>query len=205
MAAMDETATAATVPAISNGNGTDGDLPDTALFWRWVGAATRPVVGWVLVAVGALVILLGYVGVANQALVAKQLPYLISGGIGGIAIVAVGTYFLGTEEIRRDSGRLDRLERMVAELHGLLLITADEPTAPTTTAMRPDLDTAEPNNGNGASPAPRFRALPDGERFHRNGCAALEGKTGITTVSAATIRRRNLTPCPLCEPVPADA
>jgi hypothetical protein len=136
--------------------------------------------------------------------VAKQLPYLISGGIGGIAIVAVGTYFLGTEEIRRDSGRLDRLERMVAELHGLLLTTADDATTGATTALRPDSDESGPDNGNGSSPAARFRALPDGERFHRNGCAALEGKAG-TTVSAATIRRRNLTPCPLCEPVLADA
>lgn len=216
MTVMDETATGAPTTAAASG----GDLPDTALFWRWVGAATRPVVGWILVAVGALVILLGYVGVANQALVAKQLPYLISGGIGGIAIVAVGTYFLGTEEIRRDSGRLDRLERMVAELHGLLLTTANDSgandsaanpaaardsTAGAAIGTRPDADPTDARNGNGSSPAPRFRALPDGERFHRNGCAALEGKTGVTTVSTATIRRRNLTPCPLCEPVPADA
>ena len=61
------------------------ELPDPALFWRWVGKATRPVVGWVLAGLGVIAILIGYLGISRESLVAKQLPYLISGGIGGIA------------------------------------------------------------------------------------------------------------------------
>src|SRR5439155_26897927 len=101
------------------------ELPDTALFWRWVGKAVRPYAGWIITGIGVVFIIVGYLGVSREALVAKQLPYLISGGIGGIALVGVGAVFLGTEDIRRDSGRLDRLERMVAELHTLLLVHAD--------------------------------------------------------------------------------
>lgn len=104
------------------------ELPDTRLFWQWVGKATRPVIGWVLTGVGVLVIALGWWGVSGESLVAKQLPYLISGGIGGLVLVALGAMFLATEDLRRDSGRLDRLEQMVDELHAVLLSRADAPT-----------------------------------------------------------------------------
>ncbi|GAC1516972.1 MAG: hypothetical protein NVS1B12_00320 [Acidimicrobiales bacterium] len=175
-----------------------GDVPDTALFWRWVAAATRPVVGWVLVGAGALVILLGYLGVANEALVAKQLPYLISGGIGGVALVAIGTYFLGTEEIRRDSGRLDRLEQMVGELHAILLTNREREAVPGDT---------EPTTNGAASghAAAGYKVLGGSDRYHRPGCAAVEGKAGVTDATAAVVRRRSLQPCPLCEPAPVDA
>ena len=194
------------------------DLPDTSLFWRWVAAATRPVIGWVLVGIGVLIIVIGYVGVAHQALVAKQLPYLISGGIGGIAFVAVGTFFLGTEEIRRDSGRLDRLERMVAELHAVLLSSVATAAGPTgASAAGPAMELPTPfsaeapatsgANGHGATTARagRLMVLPDGERYHRAGCRALTGKAGAAVASPSVIRRRHLTPCPLCEPSLAEA
>ena len=92
----------------------DDELPDPALFWRWVGKATRPVIGWVLLAVSALFILFGWIGVSGTPVVAKQIPYVVSGGIFGVFLAVFGAYFLGTEELRKDSGRLDRLERMVA-------------------------------------------------------------------------------------------
>ena len=98
----------------------DDDLPDPTLFWRWVGKATRPVVGWVLLAIAALFILGGWIGVSGTPVVAKQIPYVVSGGIFGVFLAIFGAYFLGTEELRKDSGRLDRLERMVEELHQVL-------------------------------------------------------------------------------------
>src|SRR5205823_1256673 len=81
---------------VTNG---DDELPDTALFWRWVGKATRPVIGWVLTGIGVILIIVGYLGVSREALVAKQLPYLVSGGILGIAFVGFGAVLLGTEDI----------------------------------------------------------------------------------------------------------
>src|SRR4029077_8766858 len=77
---------------------------------------------------GVLFIALGYWGVANHALVAKQLPYLASGAVLGIGLIVLGTFYLATEELRRDSGRLDRLERMVTELHAVLLARPDAPS-----------------------------------------------------------------------------
>ena len=103
------------------------DEPDPRVLWRWIGDALRPWVGWILIGAGALCMLMGYLGVSREAIPAKQIPYLVSGGIGGIFLAVVGAYFLGTQEMRNDSGRLDRLERMVEDLHQALLTRADAP------------------------------------------------------------------------------
>ncbi len=178
----------------------DDEMPDPALVWRWVGKATRPVVGWVLLALGALFILLGWIGVSGEAVVGKQIPYVVSGGIGGVLLAIVGAYFLGTEELRKDSGRLDRLERMVDELHDVLLQRTDLPVD-----VREAVDKAlmERGSANGASPdgvPSSFVAINGGTTYHRPGCAMVEGKAGASVMAPSTVRKRNLEPCPLCEP-----
>jgi hypothetical protein len=102
--------------------------PDPSALWRWVGRATRPWVGWVLIGIGALLVLLGYLGVSRESIVAKQIPYVVSGGLGGVLLCVLGAYFLATQELRKDSGRLDRLESMVIELRDALV---GEPLPPT--------------------------------------------------------------------------
>ncbi len=143
----------------------DGDRyddPDPRVLWRWAAKATRPWLGWILIAAGALLILLGYFGVSRESIVEKQVPYLVSGGIGGVILCVLGAYVLGTEELRKDSGRLDRLEAMVEELHGALLSRPDAPPSangaapdPTTTATA--LPELEPEPAAATAPAPRRR------------------------------------------------
>ena len=162
------------------------DLPDANLFWRWVGMATRPVVGWVLIGIGAILILAGYFGVSREALVAKQIPYLVSGGIGGMVLVAIGAFFLGTEDIRKDLRRLDHVELMVEELHGALL-----------TRLASDGRSTRTSNGHGA--ANGRVALPSGRSYHRAACSMVQGK-GAESVTSAQIDERGLEPCSLCEP-----
>jgi hypothetical protein len=168
--------------------GASDDLPDPALVWRWVGAATRPVVGWVLAGLGVIAIVVGYLGVSREAVVAKQLPYLISGGIGGVALVGFGAALIASEDMRRFRGRLDALEAMVADLHGVLLA---RPDAPSPNGQR----AAEATTGDD-----RLVALRGGRSFHRASCAMVAGKQGVATISAADARRRGLSPCRLCEP-----
>ncbi len=165
----------------------EDDLPDPRLFWRWVGRATRPVVGWVLVAIGVVMIVVGYIGVAHQVLVAKQIPYLVSGGILGVAVVGVGVMFIATEQVRHDADRLDHLERMVDELHHVLLSRPDAPSAAVEEQPAQQLAAA-------------LVALPEGDRYHTDDCRVVQGK-GVQSVTARVIKRRSLAPCPLCEPV----
>ena len=168
----------------------DDDLPDRALFWQWVWKSVRPVLGWVFIGIGLLFILVGWIGVSGEALVAKQLPYLISGGVGGMAFVGIGAVFLATEDIRRDSGRLDRLEAMAYELHAVLL-------------ARPDAPETSPN-GKSAPARPeaaQLMALPQGQTYHRPECAMIQGKDAAQAVTAEEAEQRGLNPCRLCEPV----
>ena len=185
---------------------TSAERPDVdgRLFWSWVWASVQPVVGWVLVALGLLAMLLGWWGVAHNSIVAKQLPYLASGAVIGLALVTLGGRFLVMQDLRHDSGRLDRLERMVHELHEVLLAGAAAAAADGTL---PEIaDDPDRSNGtarsNGGGPS-TFLVLPDAESYHRAGCPMIEGKADLSRVRASTVARRNLRPCPMCEPVAA--
>jgi hypothetical protein len=169
------------------------DEPDPKVLWGWVATSVRPWLGWILIGAGALLMLLGYFGVSREALPAKQIPYLVSGGIGGMFLAVLGAYFLSTQELRRDSGRLDRLEQMVAELHEALL---RRPDAPDLTAL------AAKNGTASASPARKVVTTEGADLFHRPACAMVEGKDA-SELTPATARKRGLKPCPLCTPTPA--
>ena len=49
-----------------------------------------------LMATGLLVIVLGWVGAANSVLIEEQVPYLISGGLLGLALAVIGALTLFT-------------------------------------------------------------------------------------------------------------
>ena len=188
MATADPTVNAPAAPRASG----RPELPDTALFWRWVARATRPVWGWSIVGVGFILVLVGYLGISREALVAKQLPYLISGGIGGIALVVFGAMLVGSEDLKRASERIDHLERMVGELHAALLARPDAPV----------IGDAGSANGEAAPAADdgRLLALPEGQSYHRAGCSMIQGKRQAQAVTASDVRQRALKPCRLCEP-----
>lgn len=176
----------------------EDDDPDPRVLWRWVGTALRPWVGWILIGVGALFMLLGWFGVSREAIPAKQIPYLVSGGIGGVFLAVLGAFFLGTQEMRNDSGRLDRLEQMVTELHLVLLRRSDAPQVPDVTS---ELEVSA--NGTRAR-ARRVVVVAGGELFHRTTCPMVTGKEAQELTPAAATRR-GLRPCPACTPVPARA
>jgi hypothetical protein len=169
------------------------EMPDPALFWKWVGRATRPVWGWILVGLGLLAVLIGYLGVSREAIVAKQLPYLISGGIGGLALVGFGAMLIGTEDLKRTQERVDHLEDLVADLHSALL-------------SRPDAPALSSNGSSGVERAGareagiNLVALPGGSSYHRADCSMVQGKQNAKAVTAGAARRQGLKPCRLCEP-----
>jgi hypothetical protein len=161
---------------------------DRRLFWRWVGDVARPYLGWALVVLGAVAIFLGWFGVSGQSLTAKQTPYLVSGGLAGLALVVVGAVFLATDNLRRQMSRLDSVERKVDELYELLVL---EPPA--------EPDTIE---GGSAAETDELRALPGATTFHRSTCRLVAGKPEAAPVNAEEIGARSLKPCPVCDPDP---
>lgn len=141
----------------------------------------RPVLGWALVAVGVGLLVAGWFGVSREALVARQLPYFLSGGLGGLAAVLVGVVLVAGHDLRRFSGRLRRLEDQLADLHEVLLV---EPSV---------FDVS----GNGSVPG-TVAVLPDGERYHAPSCPVVQGKDGLRHLGTGEAEDEGLTPCKLC-------
>ena len=168
------------------------DLPDRSLFWKWVWSAVRPVLGWVLAALGALALFLGWYGVSGQALTSKQIPYLVSGGLTGIALIVMAGVFLATEDIRRQLSRLDRVERQMSELYALFVDDLADPSTVLTLAAAGSPDRAVD--------AESLIALPSGTSYHRPSCALVTGKDSAARVDEAQIRERELRACRVCDP-----
>ncbi|MGB8651411.1 MAG: hypothetical protein WCD35_12200 [Mycobacteriales bacterium] len=145
------------------------------------------VVGGVLVPLGVLLVLLGWLGAARTVLVFEQVPYLISGGVLGLALVFTGgfTYFaywltLLVREARTERAQLvavlERMERLLEE--------GGTPHAPRTVG--------------GGGPAAGLVATRTGTMIHRPDCVAVDGRDNLRPVTADA---PGLVPCRLCDPL----
>ncbi|HTW20919.1 MAG TPA: hypothetical protein VME70_12000 [Mycobacteriales bacterium] len=176
---------------------------DRRMFWRWVGDGVRPYLGWALVVLGAVALFLGWYGVSGQALTAKQLPYLVSGGLSGIALVLIGAVLLATDNLRRNLGRLDGVERKVDDLYALLVA---EPVDDAGAGLPPETAQTDPTPSTSTSTSAQVPsagtvvAVPGGTTYHRPNCELVEGKPDAAPVDGSGITARSLHACPVCEP-----
>jgi hypothetical protein len=152
--------------------------------FAWLIEGVRPYLGYVFIAAGLVALFIGWWGVSGTALVAKQLPYIASAGLVGVVLVAIGNRIFMTNDLRRDSGRLDRLEQMVAELHAVLLARTDA------------VADAAPARTTGGKP---FRAVPRGTSYHLPECSMVQGKDTVG-ISRGEVTSRSLKPCRMCHP-----
>jgi hypothetical protein len=101
----------------------------------------REAAGWVLIVLGAVAAVLGWIGVSGKTLEALQLPYLASGGIGGLILTAVGAALVVSSDLRLDRDRVARLEGEILELQDLVRGLAgridEEPPTPARRTRRP--------------------------------------------------------------------
>lgn len=68
------------------------------------------VLGVVLVLVGGVVLVVGWVGASGEVYIANQLPYLLSGGLGGLALIGVGATLWLSADLSDEWRTLDRLD-----------------------------------------------------------------------------------------------
>jgi hypothetical protein len=78
-------------------------------------------------ALGALALLLGYIGISGTALAYKQLPYLISGGLLGALLVGVAATLYLSADLRDEWRKLDTLEDTL--IHAIDVFESMEPVA----------------------------------------------------------------------------
>lgn len=135
------------------------------------------VVGVVLSAVGAVIVILGWYGAAHTTVLQYQVPYVISGGMLGSALVVLGGIYTATANIRQHQ---DRLEALLHEaMYGAT--GEDAGSAP---------QVSEPSTG-------ELFTVPGGTTYHRGSCAVLRGKAPEVVDPVAD---RSLTPCRICRP-----
>ena len=162
-----------------------GHLPARRDFWRWVWSSARGYVGWLLALAGAVALFVGWFGISGEALTAKQLPYLVSAGLTGIALFILAGVFLATDDVRRQFERIGELERKVDDLYSLFVA---------------DLDSPAQSRQRTLPSATGWVALPTGTSYHRPDCSLVSGKAGATNMTADGIAARALRPCRVCEP-----
>ena len=135
-----------------------------------------------IVAVGFVVIGIGWNGAAgsggqvnNISDLRAQLPWLLSGGFLGLAIVIVGASLMVVQSAREDRARLEsRLEEIAALLARGMAGTTPQDAAGLVVA--------------GAS------------SYHSPSCRLVEGRTEATYLTSAEARERGLSPCRVCNP-----
>ena len=128
-----------------------------------------------VIGAGLLLIGLGYNGMASNHQDAAQLPYLLSGGVLGLALVVFGTGLMVTQSARQDRQRLE------AVLLALLQSRQDE--------------------GEARSPMNVSELFVAGSTsYHRPGCRLVDGREEVSYLTAAEVQERSLKPCRVCHP-----
>jgi hypothetical protein len=177
--------------------------------------------GAVLLPLGIAIIILGWHGAAYGNVDQKQIPYLISGGILGLAVVVIGCFFYWAHWLYRiyDQADLHHQEAMREQtemIKALLEAVQHRPgpvagAAPSSAAaaaiaggaLAPAAaafaayDALDPASTNGS---PTFLATPTGTNFHAAGCSMIANRLeSVRTVSAKEAEK--MRPCRVCEPL----
>ncbi|MEO7429618.1 MAG: hypothetical protein ABIY48_09585 [Acidimicrobiales bacterium] len=154
-------------------------------------------VGGLLLAAGAVLVLLGWYGAAHTSRVYLQIPYVISGGLLGVVLAfAGGCAYLASWLTRLVQDQQARTDEAVAaardttaalvRIEALLAAGARVGAGATPAAAVPGVPLAE------------LVATPSGKLAHRPTCPTVVGRTDLRP---ATVGPEGLAPCRMCEAV----
>jgi hypothetical protein len=115
--------------------------------WDRVGA-------WAAFAVGVILLILGWLGVSNSVYPAEQLPYIISGGLAGVALIGVGATLWLSADIRDEWTELHEIARLLGREEAKAAQEGPAATIPPETFVP---NGSEEKPGNGSSPARKGR------------------------------------------------
>ena len=133
----------------------------------------------VLIGLGLLIIAVGANGIRSNGNVVQQMPYLLTGGVLGMAFVVFGSAYLLVQNARQDRARREaKLDQVIAALAALPAAT-----------------------GGGASPRDVSGLVVAGTAsFHTPGCRLVDGREQVTYLTPGEARAANLKPCRVCKP-----
>lgn len=126
--------------------------------------------------VGLVLVWTGWNGAASYTRVDQQFPYLLSGGIAGLALVVIGVGLFVVQSARADRVQIE------ANLIELRLILDRLTGAPST-------------NGSVFGGA---TVVAGPTTYHRSSCTLIEGRGDLKYMSFDDARARGLSPCRTC-------
>lgn len=89
--------------------GDEGETVDAAFLRRqW-----DRIAAWCCVVVGAMALLIGWMGVSDTPYPAEQIPFVISGGIGGVFLLGVGAMLWISADIHDEWRKLEEIDELL--------------------------------------------------------------------------------------------
>jgi hypothetical protein len=73
------------------------------------------VAAWCCIGFGALALLLGWLGVSGTPFPAEQIPYVVTGGLGGLFLLGVGALLWLSADLRDEWRKLDAIEELLRD------------------------------------------------------------------------------------------
>ena len=122
----------------------------------------RLVAALALLVAGIVFVILGWYGAAYTNILTEQIPYLISGGLLGVALIIVAGFLASSASLERENRELRRdLVRAIGSM----------PAGGSNSG--PSLSVAPSNDG-------QVFVVAGGQSFHVAGCPLVEGKDATT-------------------------
>jgi hypothetical protein len=160
---------------------------------------------------GFFLVFLGWNGAASYDRVSAQIPYVVSGGLGGLALVVLGTGMIVVQSHRADRTALQAAMLDLNDVLDRLAAGATDDAVAASGAARvapaPRSGTVSGGTVSGASPASMSgRVVPDDDvlagpsSYHRPGCRLVEGQSGLAPMRRGAAEARGLEPCRICTP-----
>jgi hypothetical protein len=144
---------------------------------------------------GLVLIWTGWNGAASYNDIRKQFPYLISGGIAGLALVAIGVGLFVLQSARADRVQL---EANLIELRKIL----DRMTgSPSGNGAEASGARGVPENTGTRGVAEDTMVVVGPNAYHRPGCRLVQGREGLKSMTEEAARGAGLSPCRTCHNV----
>jgi hypothetical protein len=158
----------------------------------------RPNDPWSIAAVlclagGAVLLLIAWYDISGTANLYQQMPYLVSAGFTGLALIIVGSALLV-------AGRNDRVERRLAQLLDAITDAVENEGGNPEPEPAPEaLPGAAASTADPIAASEAYLTVPEGTTYHRPGCLLLREKDAARADLQA-ISDGRLRPCPVCLP-----